>query len=225
VLKTKIEHFYGSQEKHDLQLVRLVLDTEGLNEKEALENGWLIHESEWYACRSVRLNLNKFKPSIIPGSIKIELLEQQPECIDKIYDGFLEYKGYTEKFDIHHDLARAKWLLVSDEGNPVAFTKMISYDGGIESQFTCWNYHKPKMSLGKLMFSIESNIANELGYEHLYVGQGYEIGSAYKSSFKGFEWWTGADWSSDIERYKTLCARDSTINTLEDLAIAYRGKY
>ena len=68
-------------------------------------------------------------------------------------------------------------------------------------------------------------VANELGYEHLYVGQGYEIGSAYKSSFKGFEWWTGADWSSDIERYKTLCARDSTINTLEDLAIAYRGKY
>ena len=39
MLKTKLEHIYGSQEKHDLQIVKISLDTNlEFSEKEAIEN-------------------------------------------------------------------------------------------------------------------------------------------------------------------------------------------
>ena len=58
----------------------------------------------------------------------------------------------------------------------------------------------------------------------LFRSQGYERGSMYKTAFNGFEWWTGDEWSTDKSRYEKLCARDSTINTLQDLAKVYKGK-
>jgi hypothetical protein len=49
------------------------------------------------------------------------------------------------------------------------------------------------------------------------MGSGYEQGSEYKASYKGFEWWTGTEWSTDKKLYKRLCRRDSRIDSFRDL--------
>jgi arginyl-tRNA--protein-N-Asp/Glu arginylyltransferase len=220
----KIEHFYGSQEKHDLQLSRLILDTQDLYEKDALENGWL-HCKEWYSCRSVRIDTSKYK--IKHTNHAIDILHHTDDTVKhivkKIYQEYLDYKKFDKEYDIFVDLNRTNWLILKDEGEPIAFTKFNRYDGGVESQFTAWNYHKPKMSIGKIIVDYEVAFAKSLGYNYLYIGQGYETGSSYKAEFKGFEWWTGSEWSTDKEKYKELCARDSSINTLDDLTKVFNN--
>jgi hypothetical protein len=75
------------------------------------------------------------------------------------------------------------------------------------------------------MVGIEVEYAKKLALNHLYIGQGYESGSKYKSEFKGFEWWTGTEWSRDVELYKKLCDNDSTINTIDDITRAHNATY
>ena len=235
MLKIKTEHFYGSQENYDLQLVRLKLNTENLNEKEALENGWLIAYDEWYPCRSVRLNIEEFmletrKPDL-PDTIEVkwfwhtQIDDEMKQIIKDLADEFSRLKGFEWEYDILSDFDRSCWLFIYDEGVPVALTKMIRYDRGVESQFTVWNYHKPKISLGKHIVYFEAQAAYNYLYvkDNLYIGQGYERGSMYKASFNGFEWWTGNEWSKDKSAYEKICARDSTINTLKDLAKVYKN--
>jgi len=75
-LKTRVKHFYGSQEKHNLELVCLQLVTEGLDEKEALEHGWLYYDNEWYQCRSTRLEIARFKPKPLPSYCTICVIKE-----------------------------------------------------------------------------------------------------------------------------------------------------
>jgi len=224
MVKIKYEHFYGSQEKHDLQLVHLTLDPETA-EAEALENGWLISNKKWYACRSVRINVDKYEPrKELPKSISYYFTTNNLAPVNQIYQKYRAYKGFEEEFDLFTDPERSVWLILEDDKVPVAFTKFITYNGGIESQFTCWNYHKPKMSLGKSIVNVEVKYAINNALNHLYIGQGYEKGSVYKAEFPGFEWWTGSEWSTDKEEYKRLCVRDSDINTIDDLSKIHNGK-
>ena len=59
--------------------------------------------------------------------------------------------------------------------------------------------------------------AKDMGLDYLYVGCGYGLGGVYKSKFPGFEWWTGSEWSDDIQRYLALCERDSKVTNLAEL--------
>jgi hypothetical protein len=71
------------------------------------------------------------------------------------------------------------------------------------------------------MVSLESEVADKMGYEHLYIGPGYGKCSLYKAKLPGFEWWDGETWSIDADKYKTLCERDETITTLQELSKLY----
>ena len=53
---------------------------------------------------------------------------------------------------------------------------------------------------------------------YLYLSAGYEVASKYKADYKGFEWWTGSNWSKDKELYRKSCDADSRIQTIKDLA-------
>ena len=233
MLKVKKEHFYGSQENRELHYVKLKLDVENLNESEALENGWLIGEDKWYQCRSVRINISKYlektKKPKLPSTVEFQwfyqnqLDEKNHNDIIDVFKQFKEQKGFEAKYNIASDSSRSNWLIVYDNKIPVAFTKFIMYNTGIESQFTAWNYHNPKLSLGKNIVWYEIQCAIQFSNnEYLYIGQGYEKGSIYKSNFAGFEWWNGEQWVDDKEEYDKLCTRDSSINTLQDLAEVYK---
>ena len=51
----------------------------------------------------------------------------------------------------------------------------------------------------------------------MYTGVGYEKSCIYKSDYEGFEFWTGEEWSNDIELYKWLCERDSNTTKTKEL--------
>jgi arginyl-tRNA--protein-N-Asp/Glu arginylyltransferase len=81
---------------------------------------------------------------------------------------------------------------------------MVSY------QFI-WDYQEPKLSLGNVSQYYEHKYAEMMKADYVYILGGYESTSKYKSSFKGFEWWTGESWSSDVDMYNSLCDRDTQI--------------
>jgi hypothetical protein len=224
MLKYKLEHFFSLQEKHNIELVKCQLETEGLNEREALENGWLLSADKWYQCRSVRIVLRKF--NVQPTSFNVQFTKERASYIIDIYNKYVEYKGFRSiDSDVYYEDERTEYLILKDEGHPVAFTKFQHYTGldsskteGLESQLNAWNFHKPKLALGKKMIAHEAQYAITLGLDHLYIGEGCELGSMYKADLPGFEWWTGSEWSDDKETYKNLCIRESNIRTIYELA-------
>lgn len=217
-MKKDILTIYGSHEKYDLEIVKLKLDTKNLDEKKALETGWLIHDGKWYHSRSTRIDLSLASKKLpkIPG-VTFSLGEYDKK-LDVIFEQYMSIKKFSKHYDFKVDLNRAEWIVVEDTGTPVAFTKMTNYDGGIESTFSAWNYHKPKLSIGAKLLHYEIDHARSKSLDHLYIGAGYGPSAIYKSKYDGFEWWTGNEWSTDKNEFVRLCDRDETINTLEDLA-------
>ena len=72
--------------------------------------------------------------------------------------------------------------------------------------------------ISKIKFLHEFYLANQKGYDYVYTGPGYEKSSIYKADLKGFEWWTGNEWSTDRNKFIKLCKRDSKVKTLEDIS-------
>lgn len=221
-LKTRVKHFYGSQEKHNLELVCLQLVTDGLDEKEALEHGWLYYDSEWYQCRSTRLEVARFKPKPLPSCCSTTIIKEPTKTLKDIYQQFLRIKGYKNVNNPFADSERASYLVVEDVGVAVAFTKFNHYQGGLESQYTAWNYHNPKLSIGRRIITCEVDYAKSMGLSYLYLGEGYEVSSLYKASLEGFQWWDGNEWSNDKGAFGELCVRDSKIRSIRDLAALFK---
>lgn len=224
-MKIKLSTVYGSHEKYDVEITKVSLDKNDLDEREALEKGWLIHDGEWYLSRSTRIRLSEVKPRLpnING-VEFDVEAYDKETFDRIYGEYVFRKGFTKRYDYAVDFSRSAWLVARDEGVPVAFTKMVRYTGGIESAFTAWNYHKPKMSLGNNIMYYEMEYARAIDLEFLYIGSGYGESAKYKSMAHGFEWWTGEEWSTDRKRYLELCERDGDINSLHDLSKIMNAK-
>ena len=64
---------------------------------------------------------------------------------------------------------------------------------------------------------MEIEWASENYVRYFYMGSGYEQSSEYKANYRGFEWWTGTEWSTNKKQYRRLCKRDSSIESLRDL--------
>lgn len=223
-MRTVLEPIYGSQDKFDLQLVKPRLLLDGSREIEALETGWGVYRGEWYLCRSTRLRVADWtSPKPIRGysiTLKETLTEEELAQTRRVTEEFLRVRNYFQLYDVEADLDRASWLLVSNDAIR-AFTKFQKYDGAVESNVTAWDYSEPRKSIGKKIVEHEVQVARELGYEHLYVGPGYNESSSYKASLPGFEWWDGQTWNRDADKYIQLCQRDDTIRTLADLSNLY----
>ena len=64
---------------------------------------------------------------------------------------------------------------------------------------------------------MELQWASENYVAHFYMGSGYEKSSEYKANYKGFEWWTGVEWSTNKKLYRRLCKRDSKLSDFSAL--------
>ena len=69
----------------------------------------------------------------------------------------------------------------------------------------------------------EISLAKDLGLKYLYLGPSYERHAKYKSSFPGFEFWTGREWCTDEEKYFYLLYQDEKINSIEALVDSYNS--
>lgn len=225
-MKTKINHLYGNMDELDLQVCKLTLELTSEEEQEALNQGWSIYDNIWFLSRLVRCNVSTFDK--IPKPIKnhtitfVEKLNNYDE-IKRVFADFVKARNFKPIYDIMTDLDRSNWLLVHKNDKLVAFTKMIRYNGGIESQFTAWDYSEPKLSIGSKLVDHEMHIAKSFGYDYLYVSSGYGKVGVYKSRCYGFEWWTGTEWSVDKQSYVDLCERDEKVKTLQDLNKVFNG--
>lgn len=223
-MRVVLEQIFGSQESYDLSLCKPKLILENSLESEALANGWAIYNGEWYNSRSTRVSVNCYSnPKPIDG-YKVEIIanptDEQLEQLETVYESFLSLKGYKKVYDLHSDSDRSLWLLVVND-RIRAFTKFITYNCGLESNLTAWDYSEPKKAIGRKLVPYEINVARSLDYDYLYIGPGYQKSSVYKADLPGFEWWNGVEWSTDKAKYKNLCLRDSNIQTLEQLSSLY----
>lgn len=219
------EPIWGSQERWNLSLVKPILTVGKYEEDIALSNGWLINNGEWYHSRSVRIKtaslLEKYKD--YTTVILNELDSTMTNVIGIMWMQYLERKHLPSLYSPFADKDRASWLLLYDKDNRlVSFTKMVKYEGGIES---CLNaYREEPGSIGKRMLELEVTWAHNNGYQHLYIGPGHERSSTYKADIPGFEYWTGREWSTNAIEYKNLCIRDSEINDLTQLSELWNSR-
>ena len=219
-----LDQMYGRQDCIDLHLTKIKLDLEGSRELEALENGWAIFNDVWYLSRSTRINLESYtkQPKLIVG-YTFNFSEERAASLEikEVYKKFIDYKSFTELYDLDTDIDRTSWLLVRKDQELCAFTKFNMYDGGIESNLSAWDYSEPKKSISKKLIDYEAQVAIAKGYKYLYFGPGCGACCKYKSLIRGFEWWDGMNWSTDKELYNELCDRDESVVTLEDLSKIY----
>jgi arginyl-tRNA--protein-N-Asp/Glu arginylyltransferase len=103
------------------------------------------------------------------------------------------------------------------DNNLAAITKLSLWSKSLFSEIFWWDYKDPELSLGKLSFYLESELAKSLNINYLYTGISYNSDSVYKSQKNGFQFWTGRNWISDVDYFIDLCKYDDSIETIEEL--------
>lgn len=242
------DHTLGKQENSDIVMCRPMATIESGEEAEALDGGWLaldhpIHNREvFYQSRSTRIDLNLYKPKYKAHEwqgepIKIKIIDASEMVrllgLPHIYKKYMAKKKFTQDYDpFRHYHRRDQFMLfyTGTADNIIAFTKQKRYYYqeanyvmqlgdpmhdlvGVESVI-----HANTVPISAMTLDIEISWAMKNHVAYFYMGSGYEESSIYKADFKGFQWWTGTKWSSDKKMYKSLCRRDSKIDSLTDVA-------
>lgn len=201
----------------------------------------------WYQSRSTRIDLASYVPRfrhhnhngqqvkvkhIIPGSED----DLKLVGIQTVYKHYIKRKKFKDLYDpLSYVCPRTSFLLFYLGDELVGFTKMRQYHWHEELLDASDNILFPEISgrgsspgmesvlhastvpISAITADLEIQWARDNGAHTYYMGSGYERGSEYKASYKGFEWWTGEVWSTQKKTYRRLCKRDSDIELIRDL--------
>lgn len=243
-MKLFFDHICGQQANTDFIHCLVSATFEPKEYDWALENGWspsnIWYNQEtnfkkenkiiWYQSRQSRINLasyeqtkNERKLRRRCNNVKIEYT-QNPNLnsLYRIYDKYVAQKGYKDRMNLDEFLNSYKseedWFILFDD---VAFTVMSICGSNVLSHQFCWDYANPELYLGKYSTYLEIDFANNLGLKHIYLGPSYEKHSLYKSSYSGFEFWTGRRWSPENELFAKLLHQDKDLNKISDITSKY----
>jgi hypothetical protein len=222
-MKIQFNHFWGSQERGDLCLTECSAEVDPSEEKYALENGWVYDKRKWHQVRSTRIVLDEYKPiKKISKDITGEWVNDVSEyrnALENIYYDYITVRSLTDSFNPFEsdDEGRDFYLILKCSGELCGFSKILVHTGGVESVISPWHSNFKKYSLGWAIIDFECKESKSRGFEHLYIGAGYDKGSLYKSKIPGFEWWNGSSWSRNLELYDDLCVNDTNVHTFDDL--------
>jgi hypothetical protein len=228
-MKIVFDHKFGAQENIHLEHYSAELIEIGDNEYDtALEQGWLTNlnndkDWSWYQCRSTRCDLSKTNYNVYNDNQYkcLEDADDRPvEIIEQLYKDYCNYKNFNNLFytEVKHWL-ECDVLMMYYDIDCVAWSKLRLYtEDALEAVLFTWNYKKPELKIGINSLKHELAWAKENGFKYMYLGPGYESGSTYKSNIEGFEWWTGKEWSTNIDEYIKLCKRDSELKTIKQLS-------
>jgi hypothetical protein len=183
-----------------------------------LETGWFpLNKHMWFQSRSTRLDLSLYKTPkhIIKNSKQVTWHLSRPDkrILGPIYEKYLAHKGYNPNNLTLDDITdNSNQILVYRKDNKlIGFLAFKVIGKAFLSVEFAWDYCEPQLSLGHISRHVESILAKQKSCTHLYMSSGYETCSLYKSSYGGFQWWKGYEWSSDIEMYKQMCYNDSKV--------------
>jgi len=241
------DHTLGKQEQQDLVICRPMAIVEQDEEVEALDRGWLaldhpvMGKEVFYQSRSTRIDVDKYRPrfkrhthdgqeigyKVIDASEMVRLLS-----LPVIYKQYMKRKNFGADYDpFAHYHARDQFMVfyLGTADNIVGFTKQKRYRYQEDNYSTIDNFdsrdlaglesviHANTIPISDITLDMEIEWASNNYVRYFYMGSGYEQSSEYKANYKGFEWWTGTEWSTDKRQYRKLCRRDSRIETLKDV--------
>jgi len=220
-MKIYFDHIKGFGKISDLEII--VNGAYGILEPNdscavALKEGWIPWENKWYNERSTRLNLNIYQPTKTTKKLSNKLTIAKGDML--LHEE--EYKKLHQKYCQYHNFKRDIKLESFKDCSVIEYhtDKLIgiSLYKQFDNQFVAyqfiWDYEDPKLSLGTVAQMVECETAKTMGCEYVYLLGGYELCCLYKSNYKGFEFWTGKEWSKDIVLYKQLVERDEKIKIM-----------
>jgi hypothetical protein len=221
-MKITFNHKFGHQEQGECFVFDCGLTDVAQEEyDQALDQGFLITvragQRHWYQCRSTRVATADTSYSLLPGAAVMTDPLPLTE-MDHIYTAYCYHKKFRKYFEVGEHLPEDRFIEYRLSGDFVAWTKLRHYtESSVETCLFVWDYADPEARLGDTSLGHEIAWAKSAGYRYVYLGPGYERSSQYKARISGFEWWTGSEWSRDVERYRWLCKRDSRISSVSDL--------
>ena len=241
------DHTLGKQEQQDLVICRPMAIVDRDEEAEVIDRGWLaldhpvLNKEVFYQSRSTRIDLDLYKPrykthtyegqeigcKIIDASEMVKLLS-----LPSIYKQYMKRKNFGADYDpFGHYHARDQFMVfyLGTADNVVGFTKQKKYRYQEENYSTIDTFdirdlaglesviHANTIPISDITLDMEIDWAANNYVRYFYMGSGYEQSSEYKANYRGFEWWTGTEWSRNKKEYRRLCRRDSKIENLKDL--------
>jgi hypothetical protein len=245
-MKLFFDHICGKQADTDFihTLVSAIVDKR--EEQQALDSGWcpsniwysqdtnFVKDNKiiWYQSRQTRLNLSKHVETkaerkswrkIAKNNVAIKITKNP--CFEKLYKIYL---NYVSSKNFSSTLSHEEFVEVYSSGNDIfilyddlAFSVTEKVGQSLLAHQFCWDYSDPTLGLGRFSTYKEISLAKDLGLKYLYLGPSYERHAKYKSSFPGFEFWTGREWCTDEKKYFYLLKQDGNINWIEDLVNSY----
>ena len=240
------DHTLGKQENQDLVICNPLAFVDYGEEIEALDTGWLaldnpvMNKEVFYQSRSTRIDLQKYKPrykhhrwqgedidlKVIDANEMVSLLG-----LPHIYKQYMKRKNFKmdyTPFTNYHKRDQFMIFFIGKPNNIIGFTKQKKYlyqedyatiddvdnptIAGLESVI-----HANTVPISDITLDLELIWAQEHMISNYYMGPGYEKSSEYKANYRGFQWWTGVEWSSNKRQYRRLCRRDSRLTEFSSL--------
>lgn len=190
----------------------------GVNEapEDAIKEGWVPwSDGRWYNIRSVRINLQEYQPSKTTKKLAKRVIVENGNIEANLEEYKLLYSKYCEyhKFQRHIKFDDFKQCSVIEywDGDLIGISLYRVFGKQFIAYEFIWDYADPKLSLGTIAQMVECETAKLLGCEYVYLLGGYEQCCLYKSNYRGFEFWTGQEWSTDVDLYRRLIERDELI--------------
>lgn len=217
-MKVYFDHIKGFGKVSDLEvIVNCAYGILEPNESftDVLKEGWIPWMDKWYNERSTRINLAEYKPSKTTKKLSQKIYVQAGNVISSkekyeiLHEEYCKYHGF--KRDINLDNFADCNVIEYWYGKLIGVSFYKQFDKQLVAYQFIWDYANPKLSLGTIAQMIECETAKLLDCEYVYLLGGYEQCCFYKSNFKGFEFWTGVEWSTNVELYKELVQRDEKI--------------
>ena len=241
------DHTFGKQEQQDLVVCKPMAIVDQDEEAEAIDRGWLALDAPitdrevFYQSRSTRIDIDKYRPrykrheyegeeiglKVIDASEMVKLLS-----LPSIYKQYMKRKNFGADYDpFGHYHKRDQFMVfyLGTADNIVGFTKQKRYRYQEDNYSTIDNYdsqdlaglesviHANSIPISDITLDMEIQWASDNYVRYFYMGSGYEQSSEYKANYLGFEWWTGAEWSTNKKQYKRLCRRDSRLSGFSEL--------
>jgi len=240
------DHTFGKQENHDLIVCNPLAFVDNGEEIEALDTGWLaldkpvMGKEVFYQSRSTRINLQNFKPKyehhrwqgedidlkVIDANEMVHLLG-----LPHIYKQYMKRKKFKmdyTPFTHYHKRDQFMIFFIGKPNNIIGFTKQKRYmyqedhmhidEVDIQDVASLESViHANTVPISDVTLDLELIWAQEHMIDNYYMGSGYEKSSEYKANYRGFQWWTGSEWSTNKRQYRRLCKRDSKLTEFSSL--------
>lgn len=249
-MKIYYDHICGKQQDTDFIHSLISATVDKGEENEALANGWSPsniwyspdtnfsknNKVIWYQSRQTRINLKKFKKTKTEKKSRLKISKTNMEItvtetpdfdiLYNIYRKYVEHKKFKDFFNKEDFINTYKYedhifIIYGD----CAFSLVEKVGNSLVSHQFCWDYESPTLGLGRFSTYYEIDIAKKHSLDYLYLGASYEDTAIYKSSFSGFEFWTGRIWSDDIEIYKSIVKKDSELSDICQITNYYQDYF